>query len=232
MNVKGIQIINHLYNNPLSDKSCVHGFQMEGMAAVTFSNNAMQMENILDPNLGQKANFVYWCPETFPKDIMIQWDFKPLHEPGLCMLFFAGMGRGGEDLFDPKLNPRNGEYKQYHSGDINAFHVSYFRRKNPDERMLHTCNLRKSFGFHLVAQGPDPIPSVEDAAIKGFYKIRLIKIENEVSFYIEDLHIFTYVDDGITNGTLLGEGKIGFRQMAPLLAEYANLNVYQIGRSS
>lgn len=230
MDLKSIRIVHRIYNNPLSDESCLCGFRLEGNASVTFPDNAMRMENSLDPGLGQKANFVLWCPETFPGDIMIEWDFKPIYEPGLCMMFFAGKGKGEEDLFDSKLSPRTGEYKQYHSGDINAFHVSYFRRKNPDERIFHTCNLRKSYGFHLVAQGADPIPSVEDAVRKGFYRIKLIKIGNEISFYIEDLHIFTFIDDGMTYGPLLGEGKIGFRQMAPLIAEYANLNVYRIER--
>jgi hypothetical protein len=43
-------------------------------------------------------------------------------------------------------------------------HASYFRRKNVElERTFHTCNLRKSAGFHLVAQGGDPIPLVINA---------------------------------------------------------------------
>ena len=72
------------------------------------------------------------------------------------MMFFAAQGRNGENLFDPQLQKRTGEYIQYHHGDINAFHVSYFRRKEPDERAFHTCNLRKSYGFYLVCQGADP----------------------------------------------------------------------------
>jgi len=31
-----------------------------------------------------------------------------------------------------------------------------------------------------------------------------------------------------TYGPLLEDGKIGFRQMAPLVAEYANLKVYEL----
>jgi hypothetical protein len=38
--------------------------------------------------------------------------------------------------------------------------------------------------------------------------------------------IFTWEDDGATYGPRLQAGKIGFRQMAPLIAEYANLKVY------
>ena len=48
------------------------------------------------------------------------------------------------------------------------------------------------------------------------------------SLYIEDLQIFSWKDDGKSYGRGLGEGKIGFRQMAPLVAEYANLKITQI----
>ncbi|HAA74523.1 TPA: DUF1961 domain-containing protein [Candidatus Latescibacteria bacterium] len=212
-----------IYQNALTDPTDVVGFKMEGDAAVTFPQGRMRMENCRDPEEGQAANFVYWCPENFPPDIVVSWDWCPIREPGLCILFFSAIGGEGQDLFDPALNERHGEYNQYHSSDINALHVSYFRRKNPDERAFHTCNLRKSHGFHLVCQGADPLPSVDDATPP--YRIRLVKCADTVSFSINDLEIFEWVDDGETYGPLLGGGKIGFRQMAPLIGEYANLVV-------
>ncbi|MBS14601.1 MAG: hypothetical protein CME19_23810 [Gemmatimonadetes bacterium] len=214
---------NIIYQNALTDPTDVVGFKMEGDAAVTFPQGRMRMENCRDPEEGQAANFVYWCPENFPHDIVVSWDWWPIREPGLCILFFSAIGGEGQDLFDPALNERHGEYNQYHSSDINALHVSYFRRKNPDERAFHTCNLRKSHGFHLVCQGADPLPSVDDATPP--YRIRLVKCADTVSFSINDLEIFEWVDDGETYGPLLGGGKIGFRQMAPLIGEYANLVV-------
>jgi hypothetical protein len=124
------------------------------------------------------------------------------------------------------LNPRSGEYNQYHHGDINAFHVSYFRRRWPEERAFHTCNLRKSYGFHMVAQGADPIPSVED--VTPPYHIRLVKCGAHISFAINDLPIFYWQDDGVAYGPRLRGGKIGFRQMAPLIGEYAKLRVCKV----
>jgi len=47
-----------------------------------------------------------------------------------------------------------------------------------------------------------------------------------LSFAINELPIFTWIDDGETYGSLLTGGKIGFRQMAPLMAEYSNLTVF------
>jgi hypothetical protein len=212
-----------LYANSLASAPDVNGFRLEGDAVIGFPEGRMRMENARDPGEGQAANFVYWCPEEFPADIAVSWEFRPIREPGLCILFFAAKGVSGEDVFDPGLAPRVGIYGQYHSGDINALHVSYFRRRHPDERAFHTCNLRKSRGFHLVCQGADPLPSVEDA--QPPYHIRLIKYGPRVAFFINDLPIFDWTDDGRSYGPVLGRGKIGFRQMAPLIAEYANLEV-------
>lgn len=140
------------------------------------------------------------------------------------MIFLAAKGRDGDDLFSPSLMPRAGEYVQYHHGDIDAFHISYFRRKEPDERAFHTCNLRKSHGFYLTAQGGDPIPDADEA--EGPYEIAVLKRGNEVRFYINALELFRFKDDGVTYGKLLEGGKIGFRQLAPMIGEYENLEVW------
>ncbi|MBQ3427301.1 MAG: YesU family protein [Clostridia bacterium] len=215
-----------IYENALSCEEDVKGFRMEGSAEVYFENGKMRIKSALPAELGQKANFVYWCPEDFPSDVCIEWDFRPISEPGLVILFFSAKGCGGEDLFDPALAPRDGQYNLYHSGDINAYHVSYFRRKWEDERGFHTCNLRKSKGFHLVVQGADPIPSCEDAFES--YHIRLTKNNGKIEFAVNDLTVFSWQDDGKEYGPVLGGGKIGFRQMAPMEGEYSNLKVFEI----
>jgi len=81
----------------------------------------------------------------------------------------------------------------------------------------------------MLAQGADPLPDVEDTDPP--YHISLIKCGPEVSFFVNDLPILSFVDDGETYGPLLRGGKIGFRQMAPLIAEYANLQVHAVERS-
>lgn len=215
-----------IYRNDLASPADVEGFVMEGEAKVTFPEGRMRLENALDPALGQAANFVFWCPAVLPDCIRIEWRFRPLREPGLAMLFFAASGLAGEDLFDPALAPRSGEYGQYTHGDIRTLHLSYFRRRYEDERAFHTCNLRKSRGFHLVAQGADPIPDVEDC--KEFYSLSLTKSGPDVAFAIDGLPILAWRDDGKSYGPVLGGGRIGFRQMAPLIAEYSELRVYQL----
>ncbi|MFC7111665.1 DUF1961 family protein [Nonomuraea rubra] len=160
-----------LYTNHLSAPQDLAGFRMEGDGAMSFPQGRLRLESLRPAAEGQAANLVLWCPEDFPPDIRVEWDFWPVREPGLAIMFFHARGRAGEDLFDPALAPRNGPYDQYHHGDIDAYHVSYFRRMWPSERALHTCNLRKSHGFHLVAQGADPLPGVMDA--DGPYAIRI-----------------------------------------------------------
>ena len=222
----GLELGDPIYQNKLSSPEDIRGFILEGQAILSFPRGRMRMENALSSGLGQKANYVLWCPKQFPADLCVEWDFLPLREPGLCILFFNAKGRNGEDLFDEHLAKRTGEYPQYHHGDINAFHVSYFRRKEPDERAFHTCNLRKSYGFHLVAQGGDPIPDAAEAQVP--YRMALVKKGRDVRFYCNELELFRFTDDGETYGPLLEDGCIGFRQLAPLIAEYANLTVYAL----
>lgn len=215
-----------IYENLLKTQHDLSDFIMEGQAKIDFANDSMRMQNSLNSGWGQKANYVLWCKETFPANIRIDWEFKPAADYGLCMLFFAAKGIDGSDLFDHSLNRRTGDYSQYHSGDINTFHISYYRRKEMEERQFHTCNLRKSFGFHLVAQGADPIPGVED--VHGFYRLSLTKYKNKIEFSVNELPLLQFADDGSTYGDYLGNGKIGLRQLAPLIAEYRNIRVYEL----
>lgn len=215
-----------IYDNPLTSEENLKDFILEGSAAMSFVQGRLRLENKLDAALEQKANYVLWCKEEFPSDICIEWDFWPIRQPGLCIMFFAAKGRNGEDLFSPELQPRTGEYPLYHHGDINAFHISYFRRKEEDEKAFHTCNLRKSYGFYMAAQGGDPIPDVCDA--KPPYHMTVEKLGDTVKFFINDLEILKYEDDGETYGPKLEGGKIGFRQLAPFIGEYQNLKVYAL----
>lgn len=215
-----------IYKNPLASEDDVAAFVMEGDGAVTFPLGRMRLESTRHPSEGQAANIVYWCRETFPDYIAIRWKFWPIRQPGLAIMFFSAAGRKGEDLFDPSLSKRVGIYDQYHSGDINAYHISYFRKSYPAERRFQTCNLRKSCGFHLVAQGADPLPSVEHSDPP--YQIQIVKAGPYIEFSIDDLPILHFHDDGLTYGPVLGAGKIGFRQMSPLIAEYSDLEVYRL----
>ncbi|MFC6465269.1 DUF1961 family protein [Marinilactibacillus sp. GCM10026970] len=209
-----------LYQNALKTEDDLKDFVSEGTVVTSIQNNELILEQ--EQN-NDDTHFVYWNKKHFPDNIVIEWNFRPLAEPGLCMLFFAASGKGGRDLFDTSLPARSGKYPEYHSGEINALHLSYFRRKWEEERAFHTCNLRKSAGFHLVAQGADPIPSVVD--VNQNYQMKLIYYKGIVQFSINNLVVLEWEDKDPSTGPVLQTGKIGFRQMAPMKAAYSRLRI-------
>lgn len=215
------------YRNPLAEPADLAGWVAEGPVGMRHQDGGTVLfstaddEELAAQGRGDDAHFTLWCPEVFDADVEISWDFQPLAGAGLAMVFFGATGAAGEDLFDPALAERTGFYPQYHSGDIATLHISYLRRKWASERRLRTCNMRKSPGFRLVAQGADPLPGPEEA--EGHYRIRIRKQANQVQFAIEDLTLFTYIDPDPLAG-----GRIGFRQMAPLVAHYRNLEVHSL----
>lgn len=215
-----------LLDAPLAAADEVAAWPIEGPGVLSFPLGRMRFESTGDPDDGQMANTVVWCDKEWPDHIRVSWDFYPLREPGLAILFFAAVGHGGRSVLDPSLAQRTGPYEQYMRGDIDALHVSYFRRRLPKEIRFHTSNLRKSHGFHLVCQGADPIPTIHQ--VDPPYRISLVKSGPWVRFAIDDLELWRWCDDGETYGPILTGGHIGFRQMAPFIAEYANLLIERI----
>ena len=78
----------------------------------------------------------------------------------------------------------------------------------------------------MVVQGADPIPDCADAF--DSYHIQLLKKNGKIDFIINDLTVFSWQDSGNEYGPVLDGGKIGFRQMAPMVGEYSDLKVYEI----
>lgn len=67
-----------IYENPLACEADVKNFILEGQAIISFPKGRMQLENAMDAENGQKANYVLWCPENFPSDVLITWEFLPI----------------------------------------------------------------------------------------------------------------------------------------------------------
>jgi hypothetical protein len=215
-----------LYRRALSAPEDIADWIVEGPMVASFPSGALRLESSADPAAGQAANFVAWLPLEHEGDVRISWSFRPLREPGLAMVFWAARSRDGRSLHDPALPERTGEYEQYHSGALDAYHLSYYRRMWPAERSLHTCNVRKSHGFHLVSQGADPLPGVLDA--DRSYRLELTWRSARLSFRIDGIRCLEWADDGTTGGPARAGGAIGLRQMAPLIAEYSDLLVEAI----
>ncbi|WP_416147248.1 DUF1961 family protein [Salipaludibacillus sp. HK11] len=227
MNNHTFEAVECIYENNLSTVEHINDWKLEGQARMTVDDKRLVLESELDPAIhGDDSHWVLWCPIDFPDRIMIEWDFYPIEEPGLCMIFFAAQGKGGQDLFDSSLPKRTGRYPQYHSGAINALHLSYFRHKHAEERAFRTCNLRKSYGFHLVSHGADPLPPVSDAMPP--YSMKVVKYDKIVQLSINDLPVLEWEDDGESYGPVFEGGKIGFRQMSPMKAAYANLRILRV----
>jgi hypothetical protein len=212
-----------LYRNTFNSTDAIASWKAEGPLVANITNNTLQLSGAGKPD----DYFVYWLPKIFPDRIRITWEFSPIQEPGLAMFFFGATSVAGGSIFDEGLAPRNGSYPQYHSSDIRLLHASYFRRRWPEERAFHLANLRKSPGFHLVAQGADPLPPVVDAN-GTFYKIDVVKDGRDTSFSINGLQLFAWEDTDTDTGPVVGEGRIAFRQMQPLVARYRNLEVWQL----
>jgi len=228
-----------IYENPMSSpedvKDWVVESSKEGNPVITSSP---ENEDML--RLQSQVHFLFWCPEEFPDNIAVSWDFLPIErvdDLGLAMFWIAATGKGGKDLFDPSLDERQGHYMQYRAGDINALHVSYFRRNlYNQEARFHLVSLRKSTVQDrgpTVAQGADPMADGRYA--EKPYRIRVIKHGPYFQMSIKDRHgqyngflkVLEWKDNG-QNAPILKGGKIGFRQMRGLIADYANLKVKKV----
>ena len=85
-------------------------------------------------------------------------------------------------------------------------------------------HLRKNNSFALLQTGPDGIPKNSVAV----HRVKLVKNENKILFYLDDRKVIDWQDDGVTFGPVYGAGKIGFRQMQWSHFRYRNFKVWAI----
>ncbi|MDB4655453.1 YesU family protein [Flavobacteriales bacterium] len=203
-----------LYENSFADAANMDSWKMEGRAMAEIRDGWMHMQSI-----DEESHHVYWCAETFPSDFIAEWEVQNHHpEAGLCIIFFAGAGINGEDLFDTLLKPRNGIFKQYTKGDLNNYHISYYAN-TPTQKDRPFSHLRKNKGFKKVQIGKPGIPSSSTA----IHKLRLIKNNGCIQLFLDDKSIINWTD-----GHPLGAGKIGFRQMKWTQFAYRNFKVWSV----
>jgi hypothetical protein len=149
---------------------------------------------------------------------LIEYDFSPASEQGLCILFFCARGSDGRDLFDPSLAERTGRFSQYVNGDIETYHCSYYRNRGGETGV---CNLRKDPGMPLLGVGTDPIPPRPG----GTHHIALWKKEDRIRLIIDGKLVIDAVDEIDIFGPPHAGGKMGLRHMAPTEAHYDSLEV-------
>jgi hypothetical protein len=208
-----------LYQNPLSRPEHLEDWVMEGPGNIEFHEGWIRMYSP-----GMEGHHVLWNRTDFPENFIAEWEIQIESEHGLCIVFFAAKGRHGGSIFDPALQKRDGIFHQYHSGDINTYHASYFANNSGPQEGRITSNLRKNHGFFLVSNGPVGIqPGSEEV-----HKVTLMKDGNHIEIAVDGQRIISFYDDGKTYGEVLGNGKIGLRQMEQTTARYRNFKVYEV----
>lgn len=214
-----------LYAPDFSRKGVFDTWRMEGPGVTRIEDGGwLHMESALKDSAGLgTGHFVYWPPEVVPTDFVAEWEFQPLSDEGLCIVFLAAKGQKGEHLFDPALAKRNGTFRGYIQGDINCYHISYFANA-PDNPGRTTSNMRKNNGFYLVANGPMGIPG----GSRDIHKVTLVKRKGHVQLGVDGQSIIDWTDDGVQYGPVLGEGQIGFRQMKWTVGRYRNFKVWEV----
>lgn len=208
-----------LYENDLSKSDQMQGWRMEGPGITEFSDGWMHMYSE-----GQAWHHVYWCPLEFPESFEASWEMQNMNpEAGLCIVFFSAVGIEGEDIFDPSLPERDGTFSQYTKDKINSYHISYYAN-NPKNQEREASHLRKNNMFEIVNLGPEGISK----SSTEIHRIRLIKKDARVVFYVDEAKIIDWTDDGKSLGPVYGKGKFGFRQMQWTHFRYRNLKVNEL----
>ena len=215
----GVMLGELLYASALDTPESVRDWTMEGPGKVTFTDGWMTMHSP-----GEEMHHVFWCPKPFPESFLAQWEMQNLHpEAGLCIVFFAATGLGGEDVLDPGLPERDGTFSQYNNGALKNYHISYYSN-TPTAPDRPVSRLRKNPGKNIVFEGPRGILADSEA----IHKVTLIKDRAHVRLFVDDRKIIDWEDDGKIHGETYGAGKIALRQMKWTQFRYRNLKVWAI----
>jgi hypothetical protein len=222
-----------IYRSSFDDASATADWKLEGGKSVGVADGRLVLESHEAPlaengsNGANKDHLVCWLKKEVPADFLLEFSVRPRNRrDGLNIIFFNARGVKGESVFDPGLAPRNGDFKQYHSGDLKNYHVSYWA-SSLENGPRGDANLRKNPGHRIVSVGRD---LVTPAPADSFQKIRLYKRGGMIRLMVDDVVSVAFDDDGTTNGPVWGHsGWIGLRQMGRTLrAEYDDLAVYPL----
>lgn len=211
-----------VYTTSFDDPNELTQWKLEGGKRAAIEDGNLILESTPPVEGEESDHLVFWRDQVFPADFLLEFTFRPQsREKGLAIVFFNARGIQGEGIFEPVLKPRHGVFKQYHSSDLNCYHISYWAGARG------TANIRKNAGFNLVATGPDlvsPGPAGE------FQKIRVYKKGGLIRLIIDDVISAAWDDDGTIGGPIhTHDGWIGLRQMEHAVrGEYGEFAVYPL----
>ncbi len=210
-----------VYETSFDDPGELRDWKLEGGMRMSIQDGNL----VLESKPGQVLNhLVCWLTKEMPADFLLEFTLRPQDRTeGLNIVFFSTRGIHGESIFDPALKPRDGTFKQYHSGDLNGYHISYWAGERGH------ANLRKNAGFSYVAAGPDLI---RDAPQGSWQVVRLYKRGGTIRLMVDDVVSLGFDDDGRTHGPVWNHpGWIGLRQMGRTVrCEYGSLKVFPLQR--
>ena len=212
-----------LYSDPLSNKTDVAKWILEGPGKISFPGESMKLQTQKAGTFSGPGHFVLWCPRTFPNRFIADWQFKPVSRTGLAIIFFAARGANGDDIFNPSLPPRDGIFSQYTHGSIVSYHFSYFANLPLFQSGRPSSNLRKNNHFYLTGVGPVAVAP----GTQGFQKLRIIKDGRHIQLLVNGKVSLDWMDNNPSRfGKAYGSGKIGLRQMAGTVGEYRDFKVW------
>ncbi|MFW6155756.1 MAG: DUF1961 family protein [Armatimonadota bacterium] len=213
--LKGELIVDETFDEPWEEN-----WTLEGPGILTQEDGRLRMQEP-EPGAEGANHIVLWNNTPHPKDFIAEWDFTPNEVSGLCIVFFSAKGVNGESIFHPSQDERDGTFSGYTRGDINSYHISYFR--NTCTRSPNTA-LRKNSGFWRCAAGYDFIPL--EAGVTS--TLTLVKRGAHIQLAINGNVSIDWVDDGVTRKGVWGSGHFGLRQMMTTDGWYDNVRIWAV----
>jgi len=197
-----------IYQTGFDTADALIDWRLEGGKSMSVVDGRLVLESA-PGSVRSEANanhLVCWLTKEVPADFLLEFAVRPQNRvQGLNIVFFNARGLHGQSVFDAALAPRDGLFKQYHSGDLNNYHISYWAGDRG------TVNVRKNRGFYLVAVGKDLIAG---APADAWQTVRLYKRGGKIRLMVDDVISVAYDDDGQTYGSVWTHaGWIGLRQM-------------------
>ena len=216
-----------IYTTEFDSPGILQDWSLEGGQSISIENGRLLLKSEGINTKPAKGNhLVAWLDVEVPGSFYLEFDFRPKDkQQGLTIVFFNTRGVNGESIFDPELTARDGTFTQYHSGDLNGYHLSYWSGARK------ASNLRKNRGFTLIANGEDPIAN--DQTDK-FHRIGIYKKDGLIRYYVDGELALEHLDDPSNDGPAWNHsGWIGLRQMDHThWAEYERLAVYPLKTKS
>jgi hypothetical protein len=164
-----------------------------------------------------------WCPVRLEGDCCVEYEFQLMSPRGLSLLIVYASGLHGEDVIDDHGLRKTGSMSDMLTNYRN-YHWEYVRRVEAMRTDVETQYVNKNpWGKNLYV---GCIPRLEQ---NRWYKIRFIKIGNQLRGVLDNKIVFDVADDPYdNNGPVFNSGRVVLRQMYHTAMRYRNFVIYRI----